>query len=97
MLQFDGELYLLATDQGYINQPDLVWEKLNEVKCYKNKYCQFVQGLAAILILAKIGLKCLSFSMTFFVESKGFMSSLAKIMLKLRVLFLLGLYFLMDH
>ncbi|RZB77537.1 Ubiquitin carboxyl-terminal hydrolase MINDY-1, partial [Glycine soja] len=26
-----GELYLLATDQGYINQPDLVWEKLNEV------------------------------------------------------------------
>jgi len=30
-LQFDGELYLLATDQGYINQPDLVWEKLNEV------------------------------------------------------------------
>lgn len=31
-LQYDGELYLLATDQGYINQPDLVWEKLNEVK-----------------------------------------------------------------
>lgn len=31
-LQFEGELYLLATDQGYINQPDLVWEKLNEVK-----------------------------------------------------------------
>lgn len=30
-LQFNGELYLLATDQGYINQPDLVWEKLNEV------------------------------------------------------------------
>uniref|UniRef100_A0A0R0KQB7 MINDY deubiquitinase domain-containing protein n=1 Tax=Glycine max TaxID=3847 RepID=A0A0R0KQB7_SOYBN len=28
---FEGELYLLATDQGYINQPDLVWEKLNEV------------------------------------------------------------------
>uniref|UniRef100_A0A803LQT6 MINDY deubiquitinase domain-containing protein n=1 Tax=Chenopodium quinoa TaxID=63459 RepID=A0A803LQT6_CHEQI len=27
----DGELYLLATDQGYMNQPDLVWEKLNEV------------------------------------------------------------------
>ncbi|KAJ8426691.1 hypothetical protein Cgig2_016841 [Carnegiea gigantea] len=26
-----GELYLLATDQGYMNQPDLVWEKLNEV------------------------------------------------------------------
>ena len=32
--QFEGELYLLATDQGYINQPDLVWEKLNEVKQY---------------------------------------------------------------
>ncbi|KAH9721647.1 MINDY DUB domain-containing protein [Citrus sinensis] len=30
-LPYDGELYLLATDQGYINQPDLVWEKLNEV------------------------------------------------------------------
>ncbi|CAN6579262.1 unnamed protein product [Malus baccata var. baccata] len=30
-LQFNSELYLLATDQGYINQPDLVWEKLNEV------------------------------------------------------------------
>ncbi|KAF9685763.1 hypothetical protein SADUNF_Sadunf03G0087800 [Salix dunnii] len=31
MFKYDGELYLLATDQGYINQPDLVWEKLNEV------------------------------------------------------------------
>uniref|UniRef100_A0A2N9H9I8 MINDY deubiquitinase domain-containing protein n=1 Tax=Fagus sylvatica TaxID=28930 RepID=A0A2N9H9I8_FAGSY len=31
MPTYDGELYLLATDQGYINQPDLVWEKLNEV------------------------------------------------------------------
>ncbi|KAJ7944848.1 Protein FAM63A [Quillaja saponaria] len=31
MFKIDGELYLLATDQGYINQPDLVWEKLNEV------------------------------------------------------------------
>ncbi|KAK9145090.1 hypothetical protein Sjap_004993 [Stephania japonica] len=31
MFKFSGELYLLATDQGYINQPDLVWEKLNEV------------------------------------------------------------------
>ncbi|KAF5187759.1 Ubiquitin carboxyl-terminal hydrolase mindy-1 [Thalictrum thalictroides] len=31
MYKFDGQLYLLATDQGYINQPDLVWEKLNEV------------------------------------------------------------------
>ncbi|KAF8412340.1 hypothetical protein HHK36_000302 [Tetracentron sinense] len=27
----NDELYLLATDQGYINQSDLVWEKLNEV------------------------------------------------------------------
>lgn len=32
LFQYDGELYLLATDQGYINQPDLVWEKLNEVR-----------------------------------------------------------------
>ncbi|WOL18156.1 ubiquitin carboxyl-terminal hydrolase MINDY-2 [Canna indica] len=31
MFKFNGELYLLATDQGYMSQPDLVWEKLNEV------------------------------------------------------------------
>jgi hypothetical protein len=31
MFKYEAELYLLATDQGYINQPDLVWEKLNEV------------------------------------------------------------------
>lgn len=31
MFKLDGELYILATDQGYLNQPDLVWEKLNEV------------------------------------------------------------------
>lgn len=31
MFKFEGELYLLATDQGYISQPDLVWEKLDEV------------------------------------------------------------------
>ncbi|GLT78294.1 hypothetical protein SLA2020_498340 [Shorea laevis] len=31
MFKFEGKLYLLATDQGYLNQPDLVWEKLNEV------------------------------------------------------------------
>jgi len=31
MFKFKGDLYLLATDQGYMNQPDLVWEKLNEV------------------------------------------------------------------
>ncbi|KAL9231055.1 hypothetical protein vseg_006323 [Gypsophila vaccaria] len=31
MFKFQGELYILATDQGYLNQPDLVWEKLNEV------------------------------------------------------------------
>ncbi|KAG6550269.1 hypothetical protein Mapa_008229 [Marchantia paleacea] len=27
----EGHIYLLATDQGYLNQPDLVWEKLSEV------------------------------------------------------------------
>ncbi|KAH9620402.1 hypothetical protein KSS87_015240 [Heliosperma pusillum] len=32
MFKLEGELYLLATDQGYMNQPDLVWEKLNEVR-----------------------------------------------------------------
>ncbi|KAL7111587.1 hypothetical protein ACP275_05G098800 [Erythranthe tilingii] len=31
MFKYEGELYILATDQGYLNQPDLVWEKLNEV------------------------------------------------------------------
>ncbi|CAH9105145.1 unnamed protein product [Cuscuta europaea] len=31
MFKFEGELYILATDQGYLNEPDLVWEKLNEV------------------------------------------------------------------
>lgn len=31
-VQFEGELYILATDQGFINQPDLVWEKFNEVR-----------------------------------------------------------------
>ncbi|XP_020585367.1 uncharacterized protein LOC110028017 [Phalaenopsis equestris] len=31
MFKFNGELYLLVTDQGYMNQPDVVWEKLNEV------------------------------------------------------------------
>ncbi|KAL3499432.1 hypothetical protein ACH5RR_038525 [Cinchona calisaya] len=31
LFKFEGELYILVTDQGYINQPDLVWEKLNEV------------------------------------------------------------------
>ncbi|KAK4262699.1 hypothetical protein QN277_028230 [Acacia crassicarpa] len=31
MFKYEGELYLLATDQGYLNQPDLVWEKLCEV------------------------------------------------------------------
>ncbi|XP_042043405.1 ubiquitin carboxyl-terminal hydrolase MINDY-1-like isoform X1 [Salvia splendens] len=31
MFKYEGDLYILATDQGYINQPDLVWEKLNEV------------------------------------------------------------------
>ncbi|XP_017233921.2 uncharacterized protein LOC108207969 [Daucus carota subsp. sativus] len=31
MFKLGGQLYLLATDQGYINQPDLVWEKLDEV------------------------------------------------------------------
>ncbi|KAF9605606.1 hypothetical protein IFM89_017949 [Coptis chinensis] len=30
MYEGEGKLYLLATDQGFINQPDLVWEYLNE-------------------------------------------------------------------
>lgn len=31
MLKYDNELYNLVTDQGYLNERDLVWEKLNEV------------------------------------------------------------------
>ncbi|MCL7032740.1 hypothetical protein MKW94_016849 [Papaver nudicaule] len=31
MLKHDNELYVLATDQGYVSQPDLMWWKLNEV------------------------------------------------------------------
>ncbi|KAJ4912937.1 hypothetical protein Rs2_07558 [Raphanus sativus] len=31
MLKHDNELYILVTDQGYLNERDLVWEKLNEV------------------------------------------------------------------
>ncbi|KAL6556339.1 hypothetical protein OROGR_005627 [Orobanche gracilis] len=30
MFKYEGELYILATDQGFINQPDLTWEKLTE-------------------------------------------------------------------
>nr|GMD98197.1 ubiquitin carboxyl-terminal hydrolase MINDY-2 [Ipomoea batatas] len=40
MFKFEGELYILATDQGFINQPDLVWEKLNEV----NGNTEYVTG-----------------------------------------------------
>ncbi|KAL9177786.1 hypothetical protein ABFS82_01G081500 [Erythranthe guttata] len=31
MVKYEGELYILATDQGFIHEPGLVWEKLNEV------------------------------------------------------------------
>ncbi|KAL6550052.1 hypothetical protein OROMI_020540 [Orobanche minor] len=31
MFKYEGELYILATDQGFIDQPDLTWEKLTEV------------------------------------------------------------------
>ncbi|KAL7160223.1 hypothetical protein ABFS83_01G079000 [Erythranthe nasuta] len=31
MFKYEGELYILATDQGFIDLPNLVWEKLNEV------------------------------------------------------------------
>lgn len=41
IFQFEGELYLLATDQGYINEPDLVWEKLNEVKVLFRNVCAY--------------------------------------------------------
>jgi hypothetical protein len=31
VLQFDGALYLLATDAGYLDEPNVVWELLNEI------------------------------------------------------------------
>lgn len=31
VLQLNSKLYLLASDQGYLNQPDLVWEELSSV------------------------------------------------------------------
>jgi len=31
MFKYNGSLYLLATDQGFISQTDLVWQKLDEV------------------------------------------------------------------
>eukprot|EP00271_Cylindrocystis_brebissonii_P004037 TRINITY_DN1539_c0_g1_i3.p1 TRINITY_DN1539_c0_g1~~TRINITY_DN1539_c0_g1_i3.p1 ORF type:complete len:598 (-),score=114.01 TRINITY_DN1539_c0_g1_i3:706-2499(-) len=31
IFKFEGSLYMLATDQGYYNQPNLVWEKLNQL------------------------------------------------------------------
>lgn len=51
-LQYEGDLYILATDQGYINQPDLVWEKLNEVRILSGVYFNFnyftVDGLISV-------------------------------------------------
>ncbi|KAK1390665.1 hypothetical protein POM88_018843 [Heracleum sosnowskyi] len=32
MFKHGGKLYLLATDEGFLNQPNLVWEKLDDVK-----------------------------------------------------------------
>ncbi|XP_024543986.1 ubiquitin carboxyl-terminal hydrolase MINDY-1-like [Selaginella moellendorffii] len=31
MFKYEGDLFLLVTDQGYLNEPDVVWEKLTEV------------------------------------------------------------------
>ncbi|KAI5073241.1 hypothetical protein GOP47_0011254, partial [Adiantum capillus-veneris] len=31
MFKYKGDLYLLVTDQGYLSQPDIVWEKFDEV------------------------------------------------------------------
>lgn len=32
IFKYEGALYILATDQGYYNQPNLVWEKLSEIE-----------------------------------------------------------------
>ncbi|XP_047168188.1 uncharacterized protein LOC124836961 isoform X2 [Vigna umbellata] len=60
MFKYEGELYLLATDQGYINQPDLVWEKLNEVNCdslfMTSNFKEFKDYLASIDSATQAGL-----------------------------------------
>jgi hypothetical protein len=30
-VQYEGALYLLATDAGYLDEPSIVWERLNEI------------------------------------------------------------------
>lgn len=30
-MQYEGALYLLATDAGYLDEPSIVWERLNEI------------------------------------------------------------------
>ncbi|XP_054824455.1 uncharacterized protein LOC129322269 isoform X2 [Prosopis cineraria] len=60
MFKYEDELYLLATDQGYINQPDLVWEKLNEVNgdtlFMTGNFKEFKDYLASINSAAQAGL-----------------------------------------
>ena len=34
MLQREGSIYLLMTDQGYLQQQAIVWERLSEVRYY---------------------------------------------------------------
>jgi len=34
MFRIDNKLYLLVTDQGYIHEPKVVWELLDEIDGY---------------------------------------------------------------
>jgi hypothetical protein len=50
MFRFEGQLYILVTDQGYLHQPGLVWEKLSAVR----PLCICSSVVILVMILAVI-------------------------------------------
>jgi hypothetical protein len=48
-VQYNGSLYLLATDQGFFGQSDLVWQKLDEV-CISSLHQHFIHFKWNLLI-----------------------------------------------
>jgi hypothetical protein len=58
MFRYEGQLYILVTDQGYLHQPGLVWEKLSAVRpvCIYS----FVVILVMILVLINNWMLCRS-------------------------------------
>jgi hypothetical protein len=49
-MQYNGSLYLLATDQGFISQTDLVWQKLDEVCLTISVFVLFALEMKFLLI-----------------------------------------------